>query len=121
MKRFIGTVSDGEGIPYSALREISCMKRLSKKPCKYLVKIIDVLVIEHEYYIVMEFVLGDLEKVIHLAIQHKAECIPAKEVKWLMFQILCGVDHIHSHSMAHRDLKPENILLNESLEVKIAD
>ncbi|KAJ7630760.1 kinase-like protein [Roridomyces roridus] len=33
------------------------------------------------------------------------------ESKFLFFQILLGLDHLHERSISHRDLKPENILL----------
>lgn len=39
-----------------------------------------------------------------------------------MFQIIRGVDFLHSKKILHRDLKPANILIdNESLVVKLAD
>lgn len=39
----------------------------------------------------------------------------------LMFQILSGVDFLHSHRIIHRDIKPENILVTNSGDVKLAD
>lgn len=39
----------------------------------------------------------------------------------LTFQILNGVDFIHSHRIVHRDLKPQNILITGSGQVKLAD
>lgn len=42
-------------------------------------------------------------------------------VRNLMFQILCGVDFLHSHRIVHRDLKPQNILINSQGRVKLAD
>lgn len=38
-----------------------------------------------------------------------------------MFQLLCGVDFLHSQRIVHRDLKPQNILISGTGEVKIAD
>ncbi|KAJ7786124.1 kinase-like protein [Mycena metata] len=33
------------------------------------------------------------------------------EAKFIMYQLLIGLHHLHSRSISHRDLKPENILL----------
>ena len=38
-----------------------------------------------------------------------------------MFQIMKGVDFLHSHRIVHRDLKPQNILISATGEVKLAD
>ena len=38
-----------------------------------------------------------------------------------MFQILSGVDFLHSHRIVHRDLKPQNLLVNSKGEIKLAD
>ncbi|KXZ45606.1 hypothetical protein GPECTOR_53g99 [Gonium pectorale] len=34
----------------------------------------------------------------------------------IMFQVLSGLQHAHSHSVMHRDLKPQNILLSTTTE-----
>nr|CAD7263286.1 unnamed protein product [Timema shepardi] len=38
-----------------------------------------------------------------------------------VFQILSGVDFLHSHRIIHRDLKPQNILVTNTGIVKLAD
>ncbi|KAF3846062.1 hypothetical protein F7725_003140 [Dissostichus mawsoni] len=42
-------------------------------------------------------------------------------IKDLMWQLLQGLDFLHTHMVLHRDLKPENILISSREEVKIAD
>lgn len=45
-----------------------------------------------------------------------------KQIKYIFFQIIEGVDYLHENGILHRDIKPGNILINkDSLEVKIAD
>lgn len=38
-----------------------------------------------------------------------------------MFQILTGVDFLHSNRIVHRDLKPANILITNKGKIKLAD
>ena len=39
----------------------------------------------------------------------------------LMWQILNGVDFLHSHRIVHRDLKPQNLLVTKDGTVKLTD
>lgn len=38
-----------------------------------------------------------------------------------MFQLLRGLDFLHSHRVVHRDLKPQNILVTSNGQIKLAD
>lgn len=39
----------------------------------------------------------------------------------IIFEIACGLEHIHSNDIIHRDLKPLNIFLDNDYHVKIGD
>ena len=41
--------------------------------------------------------------------------------KDMMFQVLRGVDFLHSHRIIHRDLKPQNLLITRDGRIKITD
>ncbi|KAF5858232.1 hypothetical protein ETB97_004686 [Aspergillus alliaceus] len=43
------------------------------------------------------------------------------EIKTLLFQVLSGLDFLHSQWIMHRDLKTSNLLMNNRGEIKIAD
>lgn len=38
-----------------------------------------------------------------------------------MYQLLQGLDFLHSHRVVHRDLKPQNILVTSNGQIKLAD
>ncbi len=69
------------------------------------------------YYIVMEYCKkGELFDYI-VAHQYLSE----EESSIFFYQLINGVDYIHSKGIAHRDLKPENLLLTENKILKIID
>ncbi|ETO05237.1 hypothetical protein RFI_32159, partial [Reticulomyxa filosa] len=43
------------------------------------------------------------------------------ETRYLLREILCGVQYLHSQNVIHRDLKLGNVLLDEGLHVKLCD
>jgi serine/threonine protein kinase len=43
------------------------------------------------------------------------------EKKWLVFQLLCAVNQLHSKEYVHGDIKPENILVNSYNWLSLAD
>lgn len=43
------------------------------------------------------------------------------ETKKYMYQIICGIEFLHTFNIVHRDLKLDNILLDEHYNIKIAD
>ena len=69
------------------------------------------------YYIVMEYCkTGELFDYI-VAHQYLSE----EESSVFFYQLINGVEYIHSKGIAHRDLKPENLLLTENNTLKIID
>jgi len=112
-----------DGVPMSVLREISLLKQLGKSNHPNIVRLLDIchgqrLDREMVLYLVFEHVDQDLNLYIE-------KCPPPglapERIKDIMWQILSGVDFLHSHRIVHRDLKPQNILVSREGQVKLAD
>ena len=67
-------------------------------------------------FYVMEYCDTDLGKQLELS-----KFLTTSQIKSLMFQLLSGLQEIHSHGYAHRDIKPANLLLKDGLILKISD
>jgi cyclin-dependent kinase len=107
--------AEEEGIPSTAIREISLLKELNHIN---IVKLYEVLHSPKKLTLVFEYVEQDLKKILDMA---KGKGLDIKFTKNLLYQLLRGVDHIHKYKVLHRDLKPQNLLINKDNILKIAD
>jgi cyclin-dependent kinase len=111
----IGLDSEEEGVPCTAIREISLLKEL-KHP--NIVRLFDVVHSEKKLTLVFEFLDLDLKKFLDLNSEGGAD--PAT-IRHFMRQLLEGIDFCHQRSVLHRDLKPQNLLISNDKELKLAD
>ncbi|KAL9684243.1 hypothetical protein QQ045_021678 [Rhodiola kirilowii] len=116
---------DEEGVPPTALREISLLQMLSQS--MYIVRL---LCVEHVskndkplLYLVFEYLDTDLKKFIDSYRKGpNPRPLPPDQIQSFLFQLLKGVDHCHGHGVLHRDLKPQNLLVDKKKGLlKIAD
>lgn len=107
---------EDEGVPSTALREISLLKELEHPN---IVKLIDV---EHNQvpsrlYLVFEWLDQDLKK----HIDSTPSALDRTLIKSYMWQLLLGLEFCHARSIIHRDLKPQNLLIDQDGNLKLAD
>lgn len=106
--------AEDEGIPSTAIREISLLKELQHPN---IVRLYDVVHTERKLTLVFEFLDQDLKK--YLDICDSGLDLPI--LKSFLYQLLTGVAYCHHHRVLHRDLKPPNLLINREGQLKLAD
>lgn len=101
------------------LRELKFLRMLSKH--ENIIQVKDVLLPGqldkfNDTFVVFELMPTDLSRLLrsttHLTSEH---------VKYFMFQLLRGINFMHTARVFHRDLKPNNILINSRCELRICD
>eukprot|EP01006_Ploeotia_vitrea_P015936 TRINITY_DN46331_c0_g1_i1.p1 TRINITY_DN46331_c0_g1~~TRINITY_DN46331_c0_g1_i1.p1 ORF type:complete len:295 (+),score=157.90 TRINITY_DN46331_c0_g1_i1:158-1042(+) len=106
---------EDEGIPSTAIREISLLKQLQHPN---IVRLYDVVHTDKKLTLVFEFLDQDLKKYLDACGDNGLDIYT---VKSFLFQLLQGVSYCHQHRVLHRDLKPQNLLINMDGELKLAD
>ena len=108
---------DREGIPATALRELTLLRNYEHSN---LVRMRHMDLGEKKIMIALDYIKYDLKK--YWDEKFKNVKPDLKTIKNIMYQILKGMDHLHGKKVLHRDLKPQNILITENtMQVKIAD
>ncbi|KAL1845771.1 Cyclin-dependent kinase catalytic subunit [Paecilomyces lecythidis] len=127
--------AEDEGVPSTAIREISLLKEMNDPN---IVRLLNIVHADgHKLYLVFEFLDLDLKKYM--------EALPVSEggrgkalpdgsgmdmnrmglgeamVKKFMAQLVEGIRYCHSHRVLHRDLKPQNLLIDREGNLKLAD
>ncbi|EGD82562.1 CMGC/CDK/CDC2 protein kinase [Salpingoeca rosetta] len=105
--------TEEEGVPSTAIREISLLKELNHRN---VVRLIEVIHSEHDLHLVFEFLDCDLKK--HMEVSRQ---LAPDLVRSYLFQLLKGIEFCHTHRILHRDLKPQNLLIDSDGNIKIAD
>ncbi|XP_033607291.1 cyclin-dependent kinase 1 isoform X2 [Cryptotermes secundus] len=98
--------NEDEGIPSTALREISLLKELRHPN---VVSLEDVLMEESRLYLIFEFLSMDLKKYLDSLGPNKV--MDADLVRSYLYQ----------RRVIHRDLKPQNLLIDKNGVIKVAD
>uniref|UniRef100_A0A8C4Q0U5 Stress-activated protein kinase JNK n=1 Tax=Eptatretus burgeri TaxID=7764 RepID=A0A8C4Q0U5_EPTBU len=100
-----------------AFRELVLMKCVNHKN---IIKLFNVFTPQktledfQDVYLVMELMDANLCQVIRMELDHE-------RISYLLYQMLCGIKHLHSAGIIHRDLKPSNIVVRSDCTLKILD
>lgn len=106
--------NEDEGIPSTAIREISILKQLRHPN---IVSLIDLEHGEKKLHLIFEYLDFDLKKYLD---QNGGPLHP-QLVKSYLHQMLDGIAYCHSKRILHRDLKPQNLLIDKTGKIKLAD
>ena len=127
--------AEDEGVPSTAIREISLLKEM-KNP--NIVRLLNIVHADgNKLYLVCEFLDLDLKKYMEaLPVREGGRAKPLPEgsssqvmrlgmgeevVRRFMLQLCDGLKYCHSHRVLHRDLKPQNLLIDKDANLKLAD
>jgi len=104
---------EDEGVPSTAIREISILKELDHPN---IVNLLDVENLPNKLYLVFEYLDQDLKKYMD-----SIPVLDPKLVKSYTRQLLEGLLYCHKQRILHRDLKPQNLLIDRQGYLKLAD
>jgi len=109
--------AEDEGVPSTAIREISLLKELKDDN---IVRLLDIVHADQKLYLVFEFLDVDLKRYIENGNRNHTP-IQLDVVKKFTHQLNSGLLYCHSHRILHRDLKPQNLLIDKRTNLKLAD
>jgi len=98
------------------LREIKLLRHCGQHA--NVITLVDLMVDENldELYIGMECMDTDLHRIIQ-----SSQKLSISHHKHFMYQLVLGIEFLHSHGILHRDLKPANLLVSKNCDLRISD
>ncbi|KAJ7487273.1 kinase-like domain-containing protein [Mycena galericulata] len=99
--------AEDEGVPSTAIREISLLKELNDE---HIVRLLDIVHADQKLYLVFEYLDVDLKRYMENGNRDHKPIVP-HVVKKFTHQLTSGLRFCHAHRILHRDLKPQNLLI----------
>ncbi|QRV94578.1 Cdc2 cyclin-dependent kinase [Ceratobasidium sp. AG-Ba] len=111
--------AEDEGVPSTAIREISLLKELKDEN---VVALLDIVHADNKLYLVFEFLDMDLKRYMEsVNAKNGNRGMDKQIIKKFTHQLLAGLRYCHGHRILHRDLKPQNLLIDTNENLKLAD
>jgi len=108
--------AEDEGVPSTAIREISLLREMKDDN---VVKLYDIVHSDTKLYLVFEFLDLDLKR--YMEKVGSGDGMGPDIVKKFSYQLIKGTYYLHAHRILHRDLKPQNLLIDRTGNLKLAD
>lgn len=70
---------------------------------------------DNKLYLVVEFMQDNLNNII------RTQRLPSDDIRYIIYQILSGLNYLHNCGIIHGDLKPSDIGIDRDFQVKIID
>ena len=83
----------------------------------FVIKVYKIYEDKNNFLIIMEYCEGG--ELFNYIVKKKR--LSEEESSYFFYQLINGIEYIHSKGIAHRDLKPENLLLSKNKILKIID
>ncbi|WP_263079957.1 protein kinase [Endozoicomonas sp. Mp262] len=102
---------------HQLLREYDIVCEIKRDPHENVVKVRDALFDSgnRKLVVIMDCYCNALDK------ELQGKMLSRKIASNYLYQLLCGLSHLHGKNIIHRDLKPRNVLINYSGKLKICD
>jgi mitogen-activated protein kinase 15 len=96
-------------------REISFLKQMQGHPRIVGLEAVYKASNNLDIYVVFELLESDVDSVI------RAGILKDLHRRYIIWQVVVGLNYLHSRKLIHRDLKPSNLLINSDSSVKLCD
>ena len=88
---------------------------LSKFNHENIHKVIDMFIAPNKnQYLITPYIQNNLY-------DYVSKKLPEKAIKQIIYQIICGINYLHSLKFIHRDIKPDNILISSEGKIVLTD